>query len=159
MPPVGIASVDLRRSCEFPASVVGHYCLDRRRPVPVEVGDGIEGADADVGEAAHDRAACCGPCIGRARDSVVMPQSDSWCSMRARSRFSKSESEPLWWLPPPLSREDAAGDSVGRAIAVGEQPGRPARKVCSGNLVLRISPEVHAAVPAAAGMRGESIDE
>ena len=91
--------------------------------------------------------------------SVVTPQFDSRRSRRARARFSKSESEPPWWLPAPLSREDAAGDPAGRRIAAGEQPNRPARKAYSGKLVLRVSPEVHAAVAAAAEMRGESIDE
>ena len=91
--------------------------------------------------------------------SVVAPQSESRRSRRARARFSESEPEPPWWLPAPLSREDAAGDSADRRIAAGEQPGRDARKAYSGRLVLRVSPEVHAAVAAAAGMRGESIDD
>ena len=91
--------------------------------------------------------------------SVVTPPSDSRRARRARSRFSENESEPPWWLPPPLSREDAFRESDARRIAAGEQQGRPAREPSPGRLVLRVSPEVHAAVASAAGMRGKSIDE
>ena len=99
--------------------------------------------------------------------SVVTPSSGSRRSRRARSRFSENESEPPWWLPPPpsredappLSREDALRESDTRRIAAGGQPGRPAREPSSGRLVLHVSPEVHAAIAAAARMRGKSIDE
>ena len=77
----------------------------------------------------------------------------------ARSRFSGNESELPLWLPPPLAREDAFRESDARRIVAGGQQGRPAPEPYSGRLMLRVSPEVHAAVAAAARMRGKSIDE
>jgi len=40
-----------------------------------------------------------------------------------------------------------------------EETGRPAQKPYSGKLLLRVSPEVHAAVATAAQVRGKSINQ
>ena len=50
-------------------------------------------------------------------------------------------------------------ESVDHYIAIGEAQGRPAQKPYSGRLMLRVSPEVHAAVATAAGARGQSINQ
>ena len=103
---------------------------------------------------------CVSWAVRHVRDrSVVTPPSGSRRARRARSRFSENESEPPWWLPPPLSPEDAFRESDARRTAADGQQGRPAREPSPGRLVLRVSPEVHAAVASAAGMRGKSIDE
>ena len=55
--------------------------------------------------------------------------------------------------------ESAFRESVDHYIAIGEQQGRPAQKPWSGRLMLRVSPEIHAAVATAAGTRGQSINQ
>ena len=55
--------------------------------------------------------------------------------------------------------EDAFRQSVDHYIAISEQQGRSAQKPFSGRLILRVSPEIHAAVAAASGVRGQSINQ
>ena len=55
--------------------------------------------------------------------------------------------------------ESAFRESVDHYIAVGEEQGRPAQKPYSGRLMLRVPPEIHAAVAMAAGIRGKSINQ
>ena len=55
--------------------------------------------------------------------------------------------------------ENAFRGSVDHYITISEQQGRPAQKLYSGRLMLRVSPEVHAAVATAAGTRGQSINQ
>ena len=55
--------------------------------------------------------------------------------------------------------ESAFRESVDHYIAISEQQGRPAQKPFSGRLMLRVSPEIHAAVAAAAGVRGQRINQ
>ena len=44
-------------------------------------------------------------------------------------------------------------------LAISEKTGRPAQKPYSGNLMLRIPPDVHAAVATAAEINGKSINQ
>ena len=44
-------------------------------------------------------------------------------------------------------------------IAISEETGRPVQKPYSGKLMLRVSPDVHAAVAAAADVHGKSINQ
>ena len=55
--------------------------------------------------------------------------------------------------------ESAFHESVDNYIAISEETGRPAQRPYSGKLMLRISPEVHAAVAAAAQVHGKSINQ
>ena len=55
--------------------------------------------------------------------------------------------------------ESAFRESVDHYIAISEQQGRSAQKPWSGRLMLRVSPEIHAAVATAAGTRGQSINQ
>ncbi len=55
--------------------------------------------------------------------------------------------------------ENAFRESVDHYIAISEERGRSAQKPYSGRLMLRVSPEVHAAVATAAGVRGKSINQ
>lgn len=55
--------------------------------------------------------------------------------------------------------EDAFHESVDNYIAISEETGRPVQKPYSGKLMLRISPDVHAAVATAAEMHGKSINQ
>ena len=55
--------------------------------------------------------------------------------------------------------EDALRESVDHYIAICEGRGRSAQKPYFGTLILRVSPEDHAAVATAAGVRGRSINQ
>jgi predicted HicB family RNase H-like nuclease len=55
--------------------------------------------------------------------------------------------------------EDAFHESVDNYIAISEETGRPVQKPYSGKLMLRISPDVHAAVATAAEVHGKSINQ
>jgi predicted HicB family RNase H-like nuclease len=55
--------------------------------------------------------------------------------------------------------EAAFHESVDNYIAISEETGRPAQKPYSGRLMLRVPPEVHAAVATAAQIRGKSINQ
>ena len=55
--------------------------------------------------------------------------------------------------------EGAFHESVDNYIAISEETGRPVQKPYSGKLMLRVSPEVHAAVATAAEVHGKSINQ
>ena len=55
--------------------------------------------------------------------------------------------------------ESAFHESVDNYIAISEETGRPAQKPYSGKLMLRVSPDVHAAVATAAELHGKSINQ
>ncbi len=55
--------------------------------------------------------------------------------------------------------EGAFHDSVDNYIAISEETGRPVQKPYSGKLMLRVSPDVHAAVATAAQVHGKSINQ
>jgi len=55
--------------------------------------------------------------------------------------------------------ESAFHDAVDHYLDVSRKTGRPAKKPYSGNLMLRVSPEVHAAVAVAAQAHGKSINQ
>ncbi len=55
--------------------------------------------------------------------------------------------------------EDAFHESVDDYVAISEKTGRPVQKPYSGKLMLRISPDVHAAVATAAEVHGKSINQ
>lgn len=55
--------------------------------------------------------------------------------------------------------EAAFHESVDNYIAISEETGRSAQKPYSGRLLLRVPPEVHAAVATAAQVRGTSINQ
>lgn len=55
--------------------------------------------------------------------------------------------------------ETAFHESVDHYIEVSERTGRPAQKPYSGNLMLRIDPEIHAAVATASKVDGKSINQ
>ncbi|MCU7937648.1 MAG: type II toxin-antitoxin system HicB family antitoxin [Candidatus Thiodiazotropha sp. (ex Dulcina madagascariensis)] len=55
--------------------------------------------------------------------------------------------------------EKAFHESVDHYIEVSERTGRPAQKPYSGNLMLRISPDIHAAVATASRVQGKSINQ
>lgn len=50
-------------------------------------------------------------------------------------------------------------ESVDSYMAISKETGRPAQKPFSGKLMLRVPPEVHAAVATAAQVRGKSINQ
>lgn len=55
--------------------------------------------------------------------------------------------------------EDAFHESVDAYLAISEETGRTAQKPYSGKLMLRISPDTHAAVATAAKVHGKSINQ
>ncbi|SLM28909.1 HicB family protein [Desulfamplus magnetovallimortis] len=55
--------------------------------------------------------------------------------------------------------ESAFHESVDNYIAISEESGRSPQKPYSGKLMLRIPPEVHAAVATAAQVHGKSINQ
>ena len=55
--------------------------------------------------------------------------------------------------------ENAFHESVDNYIAISEETGRPAQKPYSGNLMLRISPEIHAAVATVSQVQRKSINQ
>ena len=55
--------------------------------------------------------------------------------------------------------ESAFHESVESYIAISSKTGRPAQKPYSGKLMLRVSPDVHAAVATAAELHGKSINQ
>lgn len=55
--------------------------------------------------------------------------------------------------------EAAFHESVDNYIAISKETGRPVQKPYSGKLMLRVSPDVHAAVAAAADVYGKSINQ
>jgi predicted HicB family RNase H-like nuclease len=55
--------------------------------------------------------------------------------------------------------EAAYHESVDHYLEVSERTGRPAQKPYSGNLMLRISPDIHAAVATASQVHGKSINQ
>ncbi|NCF33148.1 MAG: toxin-antitoxin system HicB family antitoxin [Proteobacteria bacterium] len=55
--------------------------------------------------------------------------------------------------------EQAFHESVDHYLEVSERTGRPAQKPYSGNLMLRIAPELHAAVATVAQLQGKSINQ
>ena len=55
--------------------------------------------------------------------------------------------------------ENAFHEAVDNYISISEETGRPAQKSYSGNLMLRVPVEVHAAVAMAAKVSGKSINQ
>ena len=55
--------------------------------------------------------------------------------------------------------EQAFRESVDNYLAICEETGRPAQKPYSGKLMLRVSPEAHAAVATTAAANGKSINQ
>ena len=55
--------------------------------------------------------------------------------------------------------ESAFHESVDSYISISEETGRAAQKPYSGKLMLRVSPDIHAAVATAAQVRGKSINQ
>jgi len=55
--------------------------------------------------------------------------------------------------------ESVFHESVDDYIAMSEEMGRPAQKPYSGNLMLRVTPDIHAAVATAAEVEGKSINQ
>ena len=55
--------------------------------------------------------------------------------------------------------EGAFHESVDNYIAISEETGRPVQKPYSGKLMLRVSPDIHAAVATAAEVHGKSINQ
>jgi predicted HicB family RNase H-like nuclease len=55
--------------------------------------------------------------------------------------------------------ENAFHESVDNYLAISDETGRPAQKPYSGNLMLRISPEIHAAVATVSQVQGKSINQ
>lgn len=55
--------------------------------------------------------------------------------------------------------ERAFHESVEHYLEVSERTGRPAQKPYSGNLMLRVNPDVHAAVATASQVQGKSINQ
>ena len=55
--------------------------------------------------------------------------------------------------------ETAFHESVDNYVAISEETGRPAQKPYSGKLMLRVSPDIHAAVATAAEVNGKSINQ
>ncbi|MBK1701901.1 type II toxin-antitoxin system HicB family antitoxin [Thiococcus pfennigii] len=49
-------------------------------------------------------------------------------------------------------------EAVERCLEISERTGRPPQRPYSGKLMLRVSPEIHAAVATAAQVQGKSID-
>ena len=55
--------------------------------------------------------------------------------------------------------ENAFHESVDSYISISEETGRAAQKPYSGKLMLRVSPDIHAAVATAAQIDGKSINQ
>lgn len=55
--------------------------------------------------------------------------------------------------------EEAFHESVDNYLAISNETGRSAQKPYSGNLMLRVSPEIHAAVATASQVGGKSINQ
>ena len=55
--------------------------------------------------------------------------------------------------------ETSFHESVDNYIAISEETGRPVQRPFSGKLMLRISPDIHAAVATAAEVHGKSINQ
>ncbi len=55
--------------------------------------------------------------------------------------------------------ETAFHESVDHYIEVSKRTGRPAQKPYSGNLMLRINPDIHAAIATIAQVQGKSINQ
>ena len=55
--------------------------------------------------------------------------------------------------------ETAFHESVDHYLEVSDRTGRPAQKPYSGKLMLRINPEIHAAVATASQVQGKSINQ
>ena len=55
--------------------------------------------------------------------------------------------------------EEAFHESVDNYIAISRETGRPAQKPYSGKLMLRIPPDIHAAVATIAQANGKSINQ
>ena len=55
--------------------------------------------------------------------------------------------------------ENAFHESVDSYITISEETGRAAQKPYSGKLMLRVSPDIHAAVATAAQIHGKSINQ
>ena len=55
--------------------------------------------------------------------------------------------------------EEAFHESVDNYLAICEETGRPAQKPYSGKLMLRVSPDAHAAVATTAAAHGKSINQ
>ena len=55
--------------------------------------------------------------------------------------------------------ETAFHESVDHYLEVSEKTGRPAQKPYSGNLMLRINPDIHAAVATISQIQGKSINQ
>ena len=55
--------------------------------------------------------------------------------------------------------EEAFHEAVDNYLAISEETGRTAQKPYSGNLMLRVSPDIHAAVATAAQVQGKSINK
>lgn len=55
--------------------------------------------------------------------------------------------------------EQAFHETVDNYLAICEETGRPAQKPYSGKLMLRVSPEAHAAVATTAAAHGKSINQ
>ncbi len=55
--------------------------------------------------------------------------------------------------------EAAFHESVDDYLAISEETGRPAQRPYSGNLTLRIRPDIHAAVATASQVQGKSINQ
>lgn len=55
--------------------------------------------------------------------------------------------------------ESAFHESVDNYLAISEETGRAAQKPYSGKLMLRVSPDIHAAVASTAKVNGKSINQ
>ncbi|WP_448216498.1 type II toxin-antitoxin system HicB family antitoxin [Endozoicomonas sp. 2B-B] len=55
--------------------------------------------------------------------------------------------------------ETAFHEAVNEYIAISEKTGRPVQRPYSGNLMLRVTPEVHAAAATAAEAKGKSLNQ
>ena len=55
--------------------------------------------------------------------------------------------------------ETSFHESVDNYIAISKETGRPVQRPFSGKLMLRISPDIHAAVATAAEVHGKSINQ
>ena len=55
--------------------------------------------------------------------------------------------------------ENAFHETVDNYLAISEETGRPAQKPYSGKLMLRVGPEIHAAVASVAQVQGKSINQ
>ena len=55
--------------------------------------------------------------------------------------------------------ETAFQEAVNEYLAISEKTGRPIQRPYSGNLMLRVTPEVHAAAATAAEAKGKSLNQ